>query len=102
MSQFTELQDEDRGVVPARRFAVWYLVSCEHSEWQDSMWESQVLFPALPVPSGMLSEESFNKVHSVNDHKLTKINVVYSLEIVVMKIFSVMYLNNILEPVIVI
>lgn len=38
----------------------------------------------------------------MNDHKLTKINVVYSLEIVVIKIFSVTYLNNILEPVIVI
>ena len=63
MSQFTELRDEDRGVVPARRCAVWYLFSCEHSERQGSVWESQVLFPALPVPSGVPSEGSFNKVH---------------------------------------
>lgn len=48
------------------------------------MWESQVLFPALPVPSGVLSVVLFNKVHSGKDPKLIKMSVAYSLEINVM------------------
>lgn len=97
--QFTALQDEGRGVVPARRkvcslvpLLLW--AKKMHSERQGGVWESQVLFPALPVPSGVLLREPFNKVHWVKNHKLIQINVAYSLETVVMKIFSVTYLKK--------
>lgn len=53
------------------------LVSIQRSKV--SMWESQVLFPALPGPSGVLSEVLFNKVHSGKDPKLIKMNVAYSV-----------------------